>query len=291
MKTRLVWILLFLGPALMALLVFLVIPIFASFALSVTDFDVYALTDWSRARFVGLSNFQELLSDPLFWRSLLNTLYCLVVAMPLTVAISLGVAMLINREKTRFKGLFRVVYFLPFVTNTVAIAVVWSWILNMHYGVLNWFLGLFGIAGPNWLGDPTFAMSSIIMLVVWKAIGYNMILFIAGLQNIPDFLYEAAELDGASGWQKFVHITIPMLRPTMLFVTIMMLIGYLQLFEEPYMLTEGGPLNSTLSVVLYLYRQGFRFFELGYASALAVALFLIIITITLIRMRLSKEVS
>jgi multiple sugar transport system permease protein len=275
----------------MALLVFLVIPIFASFALSVTDFDVYALTDWSRARFVGLSNFQELLSDPLFWRSLLNTLYCLVVAMPLTVAISLGVAMLINREKTRFKGLFRVVYFLPFVTNTVAIAVVWSWILNMHYGVLNWFLGLFGIAGPNWLGDPTFAMSSIIMLVVWKAIGYNMILFIAGLQNIPDFLYEAAELDGASGWQKFVHITIPMLRPTMLFVTIMMLIGYLQLFEEPYMLTEGGPLNSTLSVVLYLYRQGFRFFELGYASALAVALFLIIITITLIRMRLSKEVS
>lgn len=291
MKTRLVWILLFLGPALTALLVFLVIPIFASFALSVTDFDVYALTDWSRARFVGLSNFQELLSDPLFWRSLLNTLYCLVVAMPLTVAISLGVAMLINREKTRFKGLFRVVYFLPFVTNTVAIAVVWSWILNMHYGVLNWFLGLFGIAGPNWLGDPTFAMSSIIMLVVWKAIGYNMILFIAGLQNIPDFLYEAAELDGASGWQKFVHITIPMLRPTMLFVTIMMLIGYLQLFEEPYMLTEGGPLNSTLSVVLYLYRQGFRFFELGYASALAVALFLIIITITLIRMRLSKEVS
>lgn len=291
MKTRLVWILLFLGPALTALLVFLVIPIFASFALSVTDFDVYALTDWSRTRFVGLSNFQELLSDPLFWRSLLNTLYCLVVAMPLTVAISLGVAMLINREKTRFKGLFRVVYFLPFVTNTVAIAVVWSWILNMHYGVLNWFLGLFGIAGPNWLGDPTFAMSSIIMLVVWKAIGYNMILFIAGLQNIPDFLYEAAELDGASGWQKFVHITIPMLRPTMLFVTIMMLIGYLQLFEEPYMLTEGGPLNSTLSVVLYLYRQGFRFFELGYASALAVALFLIIITITLIRMRLSKEVS
>ncbi len=291
MRTRLVWILLFLGPALAALLIFLVIPIFASFVLSVTDFDVYALADWSRARFVGLSNFQELLSDPLFWRSLLNTLYCLIVAMPLTVAISLGVAMLINREKTRFKGLFRVIYFLPFVTNTVAIAVVWSWILNMHYGLLNWFLGLFGISGPNWLGDPTFAMSSIIMLVVWKAIGYNMILFISGLQNIPDFLYEAAELDGASGWQKFVHITIPMLRPTMLFVTTMMLIGYLQLFEEPYMLTDGGPLNSTLSVVLYLYRQGFRFFELGYASALAVALFLIIITITLIRMRLSKEVS
>ncbi|HAA86233.1 MAG TPA: sugar ABC transporter permease [Kosmotogaceae bacterium] len=291
MRTRLVWILLFLGPALAALLIFLVIPIFASFVLSVTDFDVYALADWSRARFVGLSNFQELLSDPLFWRSLLNTLYCLIVAMPLTVAISLGVAMLINREKTRFKGLFRVIYFLPFVTNTVAIAVVWSWILNMHYGLLNWFLGLFGISGPNWLGDPTFAMSSIIMLVVWKAIGYNMILFISGLQNIPDFLYEAAELDGASGWQKFVHITIPMLRPTMLFVTTMMLIGYLQLFEEPYMLTDGGPLNSTLSVVLYLYRQGFRFFELGYASALAVALFLIIITITLIRMRLSKQVS
>ncbi len=289
MKTRFIWILIFTGPALAALLIFMIIPIFASLFLSVTDFNVYALTDWSRASFTGLDNFRELLTDPLFWRALLNTFFCLVVAMPLTVIISLGVAMLINREKTHFKSLFRVLYFLPFVTNTVAIAVVWSWILNMHYGLLNWFLGLFGVSGPNWLGDPTFAMSSIIMLVVWKAIGYNMILFMAGLQNIPDFLYEAAELDGASSWQKFIYITIPMLRPTMLFVTTMMIIGYLQLFEEPYMLTDGGPLNSTLSVVLYLYRQGFRFFELGYASALAVALFLIIITITMIRMRLSKE--
>ncbi len=289
MKTRFVWILVFIGPALAAMFIFLIIPIFASFLLSVTDFNVFSLTDWSRANYVGIDNFRDLLSDPLFWRSLLNTVYCLVVAMPLTVMISLGVAMLINRERTLFKGLFRIIYFLPFVTNTVAIAVVWSWILNMHYGLLNWFLGLFGISGPNWLGDPTFAMPSIIMLVVWKAIGYNMILFMAGLQNIPGFLYEAAELDGASSWQKFIHITLPMLRPTMLFVTTMMIIGYLQLFEEPYMLTGGGPLNSTLSVVLYLYRQGFRFFELGYASAIAVALFLIIITITLVRMRLTRH--
>ncbi len=289
MKTRFVWILVFIGPALAAMFIFLIIPIFASFLLSVTDFNVFSLTDWSRANYVGIDNFRDLLSDPLFWRSLLNTVYCLVVAMPLTVMISLGIAMLINRERTLFKGLFRVIYFLPFVTNTVAIAVVWGWILNMHYGLLNWFLGLFGISGPNWLGDPTFAMPSIIMLVVWKAIGYNMILFMAGLQNIPDFLYEAAELDGASSWQKFIHITLPMLRPTMLFVTTMMIIGYLQLFEEPYMLTGGGPLNSTLSVVLYLYRQGFRFFELGYASAIAVALFLIIITITLVRMRLTRH--
>ncbi len=289
MKTRFVWILVFIGPALAAMFIFLIIPIFASFLLSVTDFNVFSLTDWSRANYVGIDNFRDLLSDPLFWRSLLNTVYCLVVAMPLTVMISLGIAMLINRERTLFKGLFRIIYFLPFVTNTVAIAVVWSWILNMHYGLLNWFLGLFGISGPNWLGDPTFAMPSIIMLVVWKAIGYNMILFMAGLQNIPCFLYEAAELDGASSWQKFIHITLPMLRPTMLFVTTMMIIGYLQLFEEPYMLTGGGPLNSTLSVVLYLYRQGFRFFELGYASAIAVALFLIIITITLVRMRLTRH--
>ncbi len=288
MKTRFYWILVFVGPALAAMIIFLVIPIIASFVLSVTDFNVYSLTDWSQAYFIGFDNFSELLSDPLFWQALRNTVYCLVIAMPLTVIIALGIAMLINREKTYCKGLFRVVYFLPFVTNTVAIAVVWSWILNMHYGLLNWFLGLFGISGPNWLGDPTFSMPSIIMLVVWKAIGYNMILFIAGLQNIPTFLYEAAELDGATNWKKFVHITLPMLRPTMLFVTTMMIIGYLQLFEEPYMLTQGGPLNSTLSVVLYLYRQGFRFFELGYASALAVALFLIIIVITMVRMRLSK---
>jgi len=289
MKTNWVWILTFIGPALILLMVFLIIPIFASFYLSFTDFNVFAMTDWSRAKFVGLQNFAELFKDELFWRALVNTLYCLVVAMPVTVALSLTGAVLLNREQTKLKNFFKVSFFLPFVTNTVAIAVVWSWLLNPSYGLLNWFLSLFGIKGPNWLGDPAWAMPSIIMLVVWKAVGYNTILFLAGLQNIPDFLYEAAELDGASPWQRFWYITLPMLKPTTVFVTTMMIIGYLQLFEEPYMLTQGGPLNSTLSIVLYLYRQGFRFFKLGYASSIAVILFLMIAALTLFRLKLAGQ--
>lgn len=287
MKTNWIWILTFVGPALVLLIIFLIIPIFASFYLSLTDFNVFAMMDWSRAKFIGFRNFIELFKDELFWKALMNTFYCLVVAMPVVVALALTAAVLLNREQTRLKSFFKVSFFLPFVTNTVAIAVVWSWILNPSYGVLNWFLNLIGIKGPNWLGDPKWAMPSIIMLVVWKAVGYNTILFLAGLQNIPDFLYEAAELDGASSWQKFWYITLPMLKPTTVFVTTMMIIGYLQLFEEPYMLTQGGPLNSTLSIVLYLYRQGFRFFKLGYASSIAVTLFLMIATLTLFRLKLA----
>ncbi|MDI3517304.1 MAG: multiple sugar transport system permease protein [Thermotogota bacterium] len=286
-RTKFQWIVVFIGPALILLMVFLIIPIFASLYLSFTDFNVFAMTDWSRARFVGFRNFVELFKDDLFWKALFNTFYCLIVAMPATVVLSLLAAVLLNREHTLFKKFFKVSFFLPFVTNTVAIAVVWSWLLNPTYGLLNWFLSLFGIKGPNWLGDPRWAMPSIIMLVVWKAVGYNTILFLAGLQNIPDFLYEAAELDGATSWQRFWYITLPMLRPTTVFVTTMMIIGYLQLFEEPYMLTQGGPLNSTLSIVLYLYRQGFRFFKLGYASSIAVILFLMIASLTLLRLKLA----
>lgn len=286
-RTKFQWIVVFIGPALILLMVFLIIPIFASLYLSFTDFNVFAMTDWSRARFVGFRNFVELFKDDLFWKALFNTFYCLIVAMPTTVVLSLLAAVLLNREHTLFKKFFKVSFFLPFVTNTVAIAVVWSWLLNPTYGLLNWFLSLFGIKGPNWLGDPRWAMPSIIMLVVWKAVGYNTILFLAGLQNIPDFLYEAAELDGATSWQRFWYITLPMLRPTTVFVTTMMIIGYLQLFEEPYMLTQGGPLNSTLSIVLYLYRQGFRFFKLGYASSIAVILFLMIASLTLLRLKLA----
>ncbi|HBT51546.1 MAG TPA: sugar ABC transporter permease [Petrotoga sp.] len=284
MKTPLRAIIGFIGPSIILLLIFMLIPIVVSLVISFTDFDVYAIYDWGRASFIGFENYVNLMQDPLFWRALLNTLYALVVAMPLTVVLALSFAALINREATYFKNFFKVSFYLPSITNTVAIAIVWAWMLNPDYGLINWFLGLFGIQGPNWLGDPIWAMPSVIMLVVWKGVGYNIILFTAGLQNIPDYLYEAAELDGASRFQQFLHVTIPSLRPTIFFVTVMTVIGYLQLFEEPYMLTAGGPLNSTLSIVLYLYRQGFRFFKLGYASSIAFMLFLMIFALTYIQM-------
>ena len=290
MKTPLRAIITFIGPPIILLFIFMLIPIFVSLFISFTDFDVYAMYDWSNVSFIGFENYINLMKDPLFWRALLNTLYALVVSMPLTVIFSLSFAALINREGTYLKNFFKVSFYLPSITNTVAIAIVWAWMLNPDYGLINWFLSLFGIRGPNWLGDPAWAMPSVIMLVVWKAVGYNIILFTAGLQNIPDYLYEAAELDGASKFQQFLHVTIPALRPTIFFVTVMTIIGYLQLFEEPYMLTSGGPLDSTLSIVLYLYRQGFRFFKLGYASSIAFVLFIMIFALTFIQMKVGKNI-
>lgn len=290
MKTPLKAIIAFIGPSIILLLIFMLIPILVSLTLSFTDFNVFAIYDWSNASFIGFENYNNLMKDPLFWKALLNTLYALVVAMPLTIILALSFAALLNRETTYFKNFFKVSFYLPSITNTVAIAIVWSWMLNPDYGLINWFLGLIGIQGPNWLGDPAWAMPSVIMLVVWKAVGYNIILFTAGLQNIPDYLYEAAELDGASKFQKFLHVTIPSLRPTIFFVTVMTIIGYLQLFEEPYMLTSGGPLDSTLSIVLYLYRQGFRFFKLGYASSIAFVLFIMIFALTFIQMKVGKNI-
>lgn len=290
MKTPLKAIIAFIGPSIILLLIFMLIPILVSLTLSFTDFNVFAIYDWSNASFIGFENYNNLMKDPLFWKALLNTLYALVVAMPLTIILALSFAALLNRETTYFKNFFKVSFYLPSITNTVAIAIVWAWMLNPDYGLINWFLGLFGIQGPNWLGDPAWAMPSVIMLVVWKAVGYNIILFTAGLQNIPDYLYEAAELDGASKFQQFLHVTIPALRPTIFFVTVMTIIGYLQLFEEPYMLTSGGPLDSTLSIVLYLYRQGFRFFKLGYASSIAFVLFIMIFALTFIQMKVGKKI-
>jgi multiple sugar transport system permease protein len=290
LRTPLKAIIAFIGPSIILLLIFMLIPILVSLTLSFTDFNVFAIYDWSNASFIGFENYNNLMKDPLFWKALLNTLYALVVAMPLTIILALSFAALLNRETTYFKNFFKVSFYLPSITNTVAIAIVWSWMLNPDYGLINWFLGLIGIQGPNWLGDPAWAMPSVIMLVVWKAVGYNIILFTAGLQNIPDYLYEAAELDGASKFQKFLHVTIPSLRPTIFFVTVMTIIGYLQLFEEPYMLTGGGPLDSTLSIVLYLYRQGFRFFKLGYASSIAFVLFIMIFALTFIQMKVGKKI-
>jgi len=290
LKTPLKAIIAFIGPSIILLLIFMLIPILVSLTLSFTDFNVFAIYDWSNASFIGFENYNNLMKDPLFWKALLNTLYALVVAMPLTIILALSFAALLNRETTYFKNFFKVSFYLPSITNTVAIAIVWAWMLNPDYGLINWFLGLFGIQGPNWLGDPSWAMPSVIMLVVWKAVGYNIILFTAGLQNIPDYLYEAAELDGASKFQQFLHVTIPALRPTIFFVTVMTIIGYLQLFEEPYMLTSGGPLDSTLSIVLYLYRQGFRFFKLGYASSIAFVLFIMIFALTFIQMKVGKNI-
>ncbi len=281
--------LLFLAPALILLLVFVVVPVVASLVTSLTDFNIFALNNWSKARFVGVQNYVKLFGDELFRQALWNTLYFVAVGVPTAVILSLFFAVLVNRPTTALKNLFRVGYYLPSITDAVAIAIVWRWLLNPRWGILSWALGQFGIQGPNWLGDPRWAMPAIIMLVVWKGLGYNMVIFLAGLQGIPQQYYEAAQIDGAGKWRQLRFVTLPLLGPTTFFVTVMTIIGYLQLFAEPFMLTDGGPLNATLSVVLYMYRQGFKFFNLGYASAMAYVLFAIIFIATLAQMKLKDK--
>ena len=286
-NARVAW--LFLAPALGLIAVFFFIPVAAALLLSFTDFDIYAVGDFDNARFVGIQNYARLLRDPLFWTALQNTFYFALVGGPLTVLVSLGAALLVNAKLVRFKGLFRTIYFAPVVTTLVAVAVVWRYLLHARYGLLNYGMERLGLSPVDWLGDPTWSMPAIILLAVWKNFGYNMIIFIAGLQNIPGELYEAAHIDGASGWRRFWHITLPMLGPTFLFVGIITMIGYFQLFAEPYVMTQGGPLKSTLSVVLLMYEEGFRWWRMGYAAAIAFILFLIILAATLLQLFVQRR--
>lgn len=273
----------FVAPALTLIGLFFFLPLAASLLLSFTDFDIYALGRLDRLRFIGFENYRRLLNDPMFWTALKNTLYFVIVGGPLSVLVSLGAALLVNHRLTRFQGVFRTLLFLPVVTTLVAVAVVWRYLYHPRYGFLNYVLGLAGLPPIDWLGDPDWAMPAIILMAVWKNFGFNMVVFIAGLQSIPRRLYEAAEIDGADGWAQFRYITLPMLAPIFLFVTLITLIGYFQLFAEPYVMTQGGPADSTLSVALLMFQEGFRWWNLGYAAAVAFVLFLIILAGTLIQ--------
>ncbi|HEY6192710.1 MAG TPA: sugar ABC transporter permease [Bacteroidota bacterium] len=283
--------LLFLSPALLAIAVFFFIPVIAAFVLSFTDFDIYSLGDLHYARFVGLANYLHLFEDPLFWKAMLNTLYFLGVGAPLSIAVSLATALLLQSKAVRLKGLFRTAYFAPVVCTLVAVAVVWRFVYHPTSGLLNHALSWVGIAPIDWLGDSHWAMPAIILLAVWKNFGYNMIIFVAGLQNIPDELYEAASLDGAGKVQQFTSVTLPMLAPTTIFICVITMIGYFQLFAEPYVMTQGGPLNSTLSLVLLMYQHGFRWWNMGYSAALAFILFAIILAASVAQSQLRKRLS
>ena len=278
----------FLAPALLTIGLFFGLPVLAALALSLTDFDIYGLGDLSTVQFVGLRNYAELARSGEFWQALGNTLYFVALGGPLSVAVSLGAALLVNARAVRFRGLFRTVFFAPVVTTLVAVAVVWRYLYHAQYGLLNYALGAVGLGPIDWLGDPAWAMPSIVLLAVWKNFGYNMIIFVAGLQNVPEELYEAAHMDGASPWAQFRFITLPQLAPTFLFVGVLTMVGYFQLFAEPYVMTEGGPVGATVSVVYLMFVEGFRYWNLGYASAVAFVLFLLMLVGTLVQLRLQR---
>ena len=280
---------LFLTPALLVLGVFFLLPVIAALVLSLTDYDLYALADIRNLRFVALQNYWALLQRPLFWSALGHTVYFVAVGVPLSMGTSLVAALLLNSPLARCKPFFRTALFAPVVTTVVAVAVIWRYLFNTKYGMANFVLAHLGIHPVDWLGDPHWAMPTIILFAVWKNFGYNMIIFLAGLQAIPLDLYEAARIDGASAWRQFRHITLPMLGPTSLMVGILTVSGYFQLFAEPYVMTEGGPLQSTTSVLYLMYDEGFKWWNLGSASAVAFLLFLIMFAVTALMLKLAKR--
>jgi multiple sugar transport system permease protein len=286
-EIRAAWM--FLAPGLFAISVLFLIPIGAAFLLSLTDFDIYSLGDIAHTRFVGLRNYTNLLADPLLWKAMRNTALFLFVGGPLTLGVALAAALLLHAKVTRGKGLFRTIFFTPYVTTLVAVAVVFRYLYHPRFGLIDHALGWVGIPPIDWLGDPRWAMPAIILLAVWKNFGYATILFVAGLQAIPESLYEAARLEGASAWQMFRKVTVPLLAPTLLFLGVMTTIGYFQFFAEPYVMTGGGgPLNATLSVGLLMYKNGFRWWSMGYAAAIAFVLFLVVLGLTAVQFRLQK---
>jgi len=276
-------------PFVLIFAVFLAIPIVASFVLSFTSFGIANIQDWFSAELIGIDNYTQLFDDEKFLKAARNTAVFVLFGVPLTIALGLAIAVGLNQALGRVVGLFRVGYYLPVVTSIVAIAVVWRYLLAPETGLINLTLDIVGIEGPNWLGQRSTALGSIIALGVWRNVGFDMVIFLAALQGINPTLYEAARVDGASAWHIFRRITVPLLRPAILFLTVITTAGYLQLFEEPFVMTGGGPLDSTLSVSMYVYQQGFSFLNLGYASAVAYALFVAIIVLAAIQFRLLRS--
>jgi multiple sugar transport system permease protein len=279
----------FVTPALTAVTVCFVVPVLAALALSFTDFDIYGVADRHNVRFIGLANYRRLLEAPLFWTALRNTFVFVVVGAPLSIAVSLATALLLHARLARARAAFRTALFAPVVTTVVAVAVIWRYLFHTRYGFLNYVLGWLGIDAIDWLGDPHWSMPAMIVFAVWKNFGINMIIFLAGLQSIPEDPYEAARIDGATRLQQLRYLTLPALAPTMLLVTILTMVGYFQLFAEPYVMTRGGPAQSTTSVLYFMFEEGFQWWNLGFASAVAFVLFAIMLAGTLLQLALARR--
>jgi multiple sugar transport system permease protein len=283
------WGYIFIAPAVILFIVFVVGPLMASFYWSFTEYNGI-----QPARWVGLENYRNIFfSDHRFWKSLKNTVFYTLVIPP-GVAISLLLAIAVD-QGIRLRNFFRIIYFIPSVTSIIALSVIWKWLFaGEKYGLINYFLMSIGLRPVDWLMSPVWTLPAIMIMSIWAGIGYNMLLFLAGLQTIPSAMYEAAEMDGANMWGKFRHVTLPLLKPTMVFVIIMGFIASFQVFERVYIMTEsefgmGGVLDSALTIVAYLYDMGFRKFQMGYASALGYIVFMVIFAVTMINVKFVKS--
>ncbi|WP_043934392.1 carbohydrate ABC transporter permease [Bacillus sp. EB01] len=270
----------FLAPAFLLILLFTVYPFFSSFILSFQEVRGIQKT------FVGLANYIRLFQDPIFYKSLINTFQILVIQVPIMLFFALLIAVGLHSSMLKGKAFFRISYFMPAITALVAASIVFMILLDEQFGLINYFLSLIGVNPISWLNTPFWAKMSVILVMTWRWTGYNMVIFLAGLQNIPSELYEAASIDGAGKIKQFFMITIPQLKPVFIFTVVMSTIGTLQLFDEPFILTNGGPNAATMTITLYLYETGFKFFDFGYASAIAYVLVMITAFVSWIQMKL-----
>jgi multiple sugar transport system permease protein len=277
------WAFLLLLPNILGFMAFTLIPVFASFALSFTSWDMLSPMKW-----VGLSNYTELARDETFIKVFWNTIYFAGISVPAGIVISLFLAVALD-QNIRFKKFYRAAFFLPVVSSMVAVAVVWQFIYNPEYGLMNYFLNMIGVQGPDWLTSTFWAMPAVIITSIWKNLGFNMLIYLAGLQGISEDYYEAADIDGARWHQKFLFITVPLLSPTTFFVTVMSFISSFQVFDTIFLMTQGGPARSTSVIVHYLYENAFKYFSMGYASAMAYILFFMVLIITLIQFWVQKK--
>jgi multiple sugar transport system permease protein len=282
---RALWVVLFLLPSLTGLLLFMIGPILASLGLAFSSWDPLLPATFT---FVGLENFTDLFSDANFWAALLHTFTYLVGYIPLVLITGLGAALLLNR-RLRGQTIFRAAFFTPVISAWVAVALLWTWIFNPQYGLINFGLGLLGIQGPTWLYDPNWAMLAIVITSVWKDTGYLMAMFLNGLQNIPDEYYEAAAIDGASNWDRFRYITLPMLSPTTFFALIISLISSFQVFDQVWIMTAGGPGGATTTVVEEIVNNAFHYNRMGYAASLSWVLFLLVFLATIVQSSLQRK--
>jgi multiple sugar transport system permease protein len=277
------WAALFLAPDMLGVLAFTAFPIAAAVVLSFLDWNLI-----TSASYVGFDNFRELLKDEVFWQTMGHTVYFTVGTVPTSMALGLALALALNRP-LRGVTFLRTAYFIPVIVPLISVAMVWRWLYDRDFGLINYFLNLGGLPIIGWLTDSTWAMPAVIIMSIWKGLGYNLVIYLAGLQSIPRRLYEAAEMDGASAWQRFWRITFPLLTPTTFFVLVVSIINSFQVFGQVYVMTRGGPGNATNTIVYYIYHVGFELFRMGYASALAWTLFMVVFVLTLLQVRMQRR--
>jgi multiple sugar transport system permease protein len=275
----------FITPAMILLIAFGVLPIGVALLVSFTDMNLAGLGNWSRIRFIGFENYVELLRDPAFWQALGNTALFALVGVPSVIIVSLVIALALNRSQSRFFRALRSFYFVPAITAIVAVALVWGYLYNTQFGLFNHLLSLVGLPPVPWLSDPVVVKFSVAAVAIWRGLGLNVIIFLAALQGVPKEYLEAASIDGAGSLRRTWSVVIPLLRFAIFFVTITTVIAWLQFFDEPFVLTKGGPLGASTSIALFLYQKGFSSSQFGYASAGSVVLFAIIAIVTLIQIR------